>query len=750
MQKGCRLCILVYDAMKAKKKPGDFTIDSRGILLKSEWSPTKSTESKTARFDDSAPTRNTRLIESHVGSSYQAENRLGPLLTISWGDFTSHLRFNVQQDPQPKTHGAYITNWDSYSSTRNFVPYVTHSDRVKHTSSLASAGDAPGVFEQINSWLDECMQKHGYTCTWVGSRVLETGYSSPTRLIQVGELGDTPRLVRSADLGRDEGGYGPSYTALSHAWGDPPAPTLQTTTATVDQNMSVGIQLEDLSQTFQHAIEITRRLKVGYLWIDTLCIVQDDKLDKERELPLMDSIYSMAICTIVAADSIDGRGGCLYPRGPDPDIHVRPYTMTHTQPRSNLTVVIQPYFADWGQSITSGPVFKRGWCFQERQLAKRVLYFTETQVLWECRTAIASEAWPEMVSHGYTNNYAAKRPFHTEWSMVGDTYMLADSLERVEPWFKDWLRVVEAYSEKSLTDPHDRLKAVGGLAAHFETKIRRPNPNLNIYLAGIWYGDFARGLAWSPNLVSRHPPKSGSSWPPPFMHASTYQPIRQAQDEILSEWLPSWSWISIPGPVRYYYSEGLIDKPGPGGITLDPRLPNGALPMAFSPVEILSSGILLAPPRQYRFGEVSCGIIELQSLVVEVKVSEKNLIRGSNTKASMPKCYSMFKKAIGPLPVLRRKGLFANGAIVFDVDPYELQEIKVYCLRLGTARSLFDTSEGGVEFGLALIELTNTVDPDVCERLSPIPWLRRVGLFEIDVWNKPFQKNAVRKEICIV
>ncbi|CAM1500516.1 Fc.00g096780.m01.CDS01 [Cosmosporella sp. VM-42] len=749
---GCPLCISIYDALKASQSPEEVTIGGNGIQLKGHWTPLNAETSRTQRYDFSAQTQNKHLLYTHTGPSFQSRNRFGPILTLSWGDSVSQLRFNIDQDPPPKkAAGIYTTSWDSYNDTKNFEQTRTHhysmSAVTKPMSSLAPKADSPDIFQRLNSWLDECMEKHGSLCSYVGRRVIETDYSSPTRLINVGHDGVIPRLVNSATLRRDDGGFGPSYTALSHCWGNPEL-VPKTTTETLAQFMVAGLPLDELPPTFQHAIQITRKLNVEYLWIDSLCIVQDDPLDKSRELTTMDLIYSMAICTIVASGSADGLGGCFLPRGSDPDSHVRPYTIMVNKPKTKLSVTIQPYLADWGQALTSGPLFKRGWCFQERQLAKRVIHFTKAQILWECRTAFASEVYPEMKWHDSTE---PERPFHMRWDRTTDTTMLANDPRRVEPWLKEWLHIVEAYSDKKLSVPNDRLPALAGVAAFFENKIRRPDPMHSRYFAGIWDGNMEMGLAWCPDFASRDPPRRNTVWPPPFKDPLTSKPISQSKATFLTSWLPCWSWICIDGPVRYYYSEGITDMPASiAGLTFDVRRPDAGLPMAYSPLDIVGGGVTFASPNKFKFGEISWGTLGLESFAVEVTVSEKSLITDSTTKASGPKCYSMFKKELKPFKFFKRPGPFASGVVFFDVDPHELPETKVYCLRLGTGRSLFDKTDGLVEFGIAMIEPTNLVSFNLRQHLDPLPMLRRVGLFEIDVWNKRWPKEAKRRSFYVI
>ncbi|KAK0613309.1 hypothetical protein B0T14DRAFT_437698, partial [Immersiella caudata] len=76
------------------------------------------------------------------------------------------------------------------------------------------------------------------------------------------------------------------------------------------------------------AIEINRAIGVSYIWIDALCIVQDDDDDKTTQLIMMDLIYSMAICLISASASPSALAGCFYDHLPNQDHRFNPFTLT--------------------------------------------------------------------------------------------------------------------------------------------------------------------------------------------------------------------------------------------------------------------------------------------------------------------------------------------------------------------------------------------------------------------------------------
>ena len=146
-------------------------------------------------------------------------------------------------------------------------------------------------FALAKDWLGTCLEEHD-VCR-AGSNDREF---LPTRLINVGNpaAGKHPRVVLSSDFLPQT-----HYFALSHCWGTERGKTVpKTTTVNIPERLE-HIGVEGLPKTFVDAMHVVRRLGYRYLWIDSLCIVQDDKNDFERECSQMHLVYSQALCTIV-------------------------------------------------------------------------------------------------------------------------------------------------------------------------------------------------------------------------------------------------------------------------------------------------------------------------------------------------------------------------------------------------------------------------------------------------------------------
>lgn len=160
----------------------------------------------------------------------------------------------------------------------------------------------PSTLDRADRWIDRCGELHE-ECKRVTSRE----HPLPTRVLDVGasaQEGDGVRLVESSSMNG-------KYITLSYCWG--PSKPLSTTRATLASHLA-GINFEELSKTYQDAVTLSRRYGIRYLWIDALCIVQDNRQDWEREAPRMGMYYGNSYLTIAASNAGDSTLGCFQPR----------------------------------------------------------------------------------------------------------------------------------------------------------------------------------------------------------------------------------------------------------------------------------------------------------------------------------------------------------------------------------------------------------------------------------------------------
>lgn len=297
------------------------------------------------------------------------------------------------------------------------------------------------------------------------------------------------KALESVFLYESEGESG-RYTALSHCWGK--MQIIRTTKATIGQ-MKQGIPWASLSKTFQDAITLTRQLGVQYIWIDSLCIVQDDRYDWETESASMAAVYQNAYLTIAASLAADGSGGCFSAR----EITTRFAGFLNDAAESrNHSVYVRESFShdefstdNAGTATLSNPLLGRAWTFQERGLSTRILHFGRAELLWECRTTKDCECgkYESMASELHIPHNLSE--LLERASFVGDVSYYVQL---------QWQSILRSYSAKKLTVSTDKLPAMSAIASQFNTFAIAEK-----YLAGLWSCHLPSCLLWKVPKASR-------------------------------------------------------------------------------------------------------------------------------------------------------------------------------------------------------------------------------------------------------
>jgi hypothetical protein len=244
-------------------------------------------------------------------------------------------------------------------------------------------------------WISECEKSHP-NCKATGKKDL-----LPSRLIDVGdESSGNPSLLVTTDC--PDLLVGAKYVTLSHCWGSIEIKKLERSNL---EDMKKAIIMSSLPKTFQDAIRITRELGIQYLWIDSLCIIQDSTEDWFKESNLMGDIYSNSYCTISATAAKDGSVGLFLDRKPpvanpvlcisanwDRQVHRKYYAHTGTL---NKKGQVDRDSGMWVREVDSAPLNQRAWVLQERFLSRRNLMFGRNCLFWECAGKRACEAFPD-------------------------------------------------------------------------------------------------------------------------------------------------------------------------------------------------------------------------------------------------------------------------------------------------------------------------------------------------------------------
>ena len=265
---------------------------------------------------------------------------------------------------------------------------------------------------------------------------------------------------------------GEKYVALSYVWGweFPQFKTVKANLAFLQGEGSLtNTKIRDhLPGTIQRAMYLTLSLDVDLLWVDCLCIVQDDPVHVASQIDSMASIYSRAYLTLCAADGIDAESGL---RG------IRQCSQTRDVQQDILAFANGPVISEWviWMPPKASAYKQRGWTFQEQVLSRRVLSFTETGLEWRCQEVSSQEQNREMRRPGST---------YSDLSIVR-----ADTLW---PCLKKWDNLVSSYLERRLTYEEDILRAFSGILRALGSSM------LGDFLFGLPQGFFDAALLWIP------------------------------------------------------------------------------------------------------------------------------------------------------------------------------------------------------------------------------------------------------------
>lgn len=396
--------------------------------------------------------------------------------------------------------------------------------------------DSDAAMATIQDWISSCLGPDDEFCDAPAEAEL------PARVIEVGnDNNSTIRLFEPPSKTTAR------YMCLSHCWGKE---QIITTTKSTLKDRQVGIKMEDLSKTFQDAVTFTRRLGVKYIWIDSLCIVQDDPNDWAVESAKMSDIYSKAYLTIAATHSKDGRGG-LFCETPDfevsgaiPDLDDGDYRVFFRERIDHhLEVVDGDIGGTLGHAtIKHHPILTRAWIYQERILSTRVLHFGRYELFFECRSDLACECG----GIGYHGSSTAAPTSITKlaFSDALDSNMPGEDWVNHARYYiaRMWRTMVSSYTALEITKHGDRLPAMGGLAKYMAARRKSD------YVAGLWEDALMDDLLWycggsSTSKKPRPTPRGAPTW----SWASVNRYVSYS-DEIF-QWdpeMPTWDYEREP------------------------------------------------------------------------------------------------------------------------------------------------------------------------------------------------------------
>jgi hypothetical protein len=316
------------------------------------------------------------------------------------------------------------------------------------------------------------------------------------------------------------------YICLSHYWG---AHSLLRTLSTNVLSHQDSIPWDALSLTYQETIIFARKLRIRYLWIDSLCIIQDDEADWREEAAKMATIYQGSYLTVCAAMSATKYPGLFSNAGPEFKSHRLTYSDGNGRPQG-VYARIKPSHAYFPGVIASNEklaIYSRGWILQERLLSRRVLHFTPQELNWECLVETVCEC------SGTISNVVEGPKTHPSIVDMAELSMSPKrfhsfarlSLLGTEWVERRWRKLVEEYTTLGLTYERDIFPAISGLAKEFN------GARNSAYFAGLWDASLLADMLWYAPHTSFNPDPS---------------PVRP------KEWrAPTWSWASIKYEISF-------------------------------------------------------------------------------------------------------------------------------------------------------------------------------------------------------
>ena len=386
-------------------------------------------------------------------------------------------------------------------------------DFPRHEDSATVSTASDSSFSLASGWLRDCLADHRLC-----NQNADANVPPPTRVIDI-DLQDEPLLPRlyltsAQDLNM-------KYVALSHCWGHSKILILE---KHMLETMTHGIDWSRLPRTFQDAMIVTRRLGLRYLWIDSLCIIQDSQEDWIRESGTMQNVYANCVLTIAASWGGDGSTGLFVERNPLNQQPCRIFRNARTgfyvQPE--ITAVSRGSSVD----VNLESLEKRAWAVQERFLPSRLLSYKSFELQWDCLEGHGSETWPTGLRRraeilksdgkGEYLRYELKNTAFRHLSLLRAHSGRLD-LEYLREFYRHWDCILDTYTGAQLTYRSDVFVAFSGITKRIEEWTRLTS------VFGMWKEFLPIDLLWLRG------------------------PQSKVTTSLRSSFSPTWSWGSLVG-----------------------------------------------------------------------------------------------------------------------------------------------------------------------------------------------------------
>jgi len=378
------------------------------------------------------------------------------------------------------------------------------SDRLRKRRQIAS--QAP--IDTIQGWIKDC---DSHSC--LKQKVLK--FHLPTRVIDITDF--KKKRARRIFLKSSQGLVTERYICLSYCWGGHvPLLLLKENKS----QMEDSIALESLPILFHDFITVAAALGARYVWIDALCIIQDDPEDWEKEAASMNLVYGNSYLTIAATAA------------PDPTYSLLPERLSHGVFVVGISLArsafLDPGFLHHGDKDSKWST--RGWTFQEYLLSARVLHFGESELVWHCNEDQRCECGNVKATQSLREAQMAQ--LRGVFKLAVRKFLpkknwTAQNRDRQAEKIAAWHICAELYSERALSNRAEHVIAISGIAEAFT------EAQLGPYYAGSWEASFSEDLCWQPRRDSGIQ-KAPAPWKPDYL-------------------APSWSWLATGRPVTFHH-----------------------------------------------------------------------------------------------------------------------------------------------------------------------------------------------------
>ncbi|KAJ5623219.1 HET domain protein [Penicillium lividum] len=287
------------------------------------------------------------------------------------------------------------------------------------------------------------------------------------------------------------------------------------------KQLKESIDYETLPKTIQDVIRVAQGLGVRYVWVDALCIVQDDEEVKKQQIDQMKNIYGNSYLAVQAANVNTVMESFLKPRDLPKPFKLRYDECSH--------IYLRGYTPD---RFPKGLARKRAWVFQESVLPDRLLSYGDDQIIFQCRE---EAQWEDgfRSNRQDSNSPALLSPLDWRRDYSGSRLdQPTPPPNRRLDFLAAWYTAVDQYTSRGLTYPGDRLPAISGAALRLQEEIG------GRYVAGIWESDLPWGLLWESKNTARYPRTKPAMW-------KMSRPVTSRA--------PSWSWVAVDGSTKHEF-----------------------------------------------------------------------------------------------------------------------------------------------------------------------------------------------------